>query len=59
MHVGLQRGDAADDGSLRLATERVLQDASQFAVSEVDEVVELRHLLALRELVDDVREGQQ
>ena len=60
LHVGRQLRNAADHSSLRLATERVLQDPGQLTIAEVDVVVVLRaHLLALGQLVDYLREGKQ
>ena len=41
LHVSRQLRDATDDSSLRLAAERVLEDAGQLAVSEVDVVIVL------------------
>ena len=41
LHISRQLRDAADDGSLRLAAERVLEDAGQLAVSEVYVVIVL------------------
>lgn len=58
LQVRMQLRYAADYGRLGPTTEGVLQDTGQLAVTKVDVVVLGVHLLALREAVDDVAEGE-
>ena len=55
LEIGLHLADAANDACLRFARKRVLQNASELAIAEVDVVVGLaRNLLLLSESVDHI-----
>lgn len=59
MVVCLELVDCAQDGSLRVALERVLQDSGELGVSEVHVGVPRAHLPSLAQPVDHVTESQE